>query len=171
MTDPAKLARWAKALEAAEDFLSRFPQFAQVWPGCTEIRQALSEIRAEAEAGEQSTDTPIYDFMGAYMSDPECFKELDADSQVYLARAIAENNGLIVTTPPNPPEAGEQSGWRDIASAPRDGTEIGLANITIGHWGKLPGLDEMWETPEAWESADAFTHWQPLPASPSPGGR
>lgn len=57
--------------------------------------------------------------------------------------------------------------WRGIESAPRDGTEVRLAEITTGHCGMLPGLCAMWETPDAWVRDEDFTHWRPLPAPPA----
>jgi hypothetical protein len=59
------------------------------------------------------------------------------------------------------------SGWRNIDTAPRDGTEIELARIETGKWIKGPpeyeDLGEMWELPDGYVPVDAaeFTHWRP----------
>ena len=76
--------------------------------------------------------------------------------------------------------------WQDISTAPKDGTDVllyfpleGLSSDwpkrIIAHWRAIDGERGHW----VWQ-ARAFrsyseeyqpTHWQPLPAPPSPGER
>lgn len=66
-------------------------------------------------------------------------------------------------------------GWRDIASAPKDGTDILLAAVIGGVWRQKVGwweaMDNAWVTAIMGSGRKAWlqnpTHWQPLPPSPS----
>jgi hypothetical protein len=82
--------------------------------------------------------------------------------------------GLAAALSPAP--AGGEDGWRDIASAPKDGTEFlvwsdqydtpTLATIRDGEW-FVPDV-----CPHGWtELVSDPTHWRPLPASPAKGAR
>jgi hypothetical protein len=62
------------------------------------------------------------------------------------------------------------TGWRDIATAPRDGSKVLLADaeatptVLIALWNGV-----------AWDDGDylldGFTHWMPLPPAPTDTGR
>ena len=69
--------------------------------------------------------------------------------------------------------------WRDIETAPRDGTQIlafardqyGLKYYGVAEWavdgpGKIQPHQEGW----FWSYAIRPTHWMPLPAPPQPAG-
>lgn len=73
-------------------------------------------------------------------------------------------------------------GWRQIETAPKDGSYILLAvpnhdgDMTVGHW------DDAWSDDGWWLLDDGKnfeiplrgkgpTHWMPLPAAPVPNGR
>lgn len=77
--------------------------------------------------------------------------------------------------------AAMQPGWRDMKSAPKDGTPI-LAWCVHPH-ARYAGDDKEWAAPVVtqwithngggwtWNGiAGSFTHWQPLPAPPGVGG-
>ena len=69
----------------------------------TEVAQAvLTALDAAGMVVVRGEDR--YDFIGAYMSDPECFKQLDHDGQLYLAKSIAANIGYVLAAAP---EAGQ----------------------------------------------------------------
>ena len=60
------------------------------------------------------------------------------------------------------------SQWRDISSAPKDGTQILLYQpqfdtITTGNWMK----EDSSICPNEWFPLSEATHWQPLPAPPT----
>lgn len=60
-------------------------------------------------------------------------------------------------------------GWRPIETAPRDGTEVEIAQITRARWSDPgSGIDDMWQTDEAFVEDSEFTHWRPLPGAPKP---
>lgn len=82
---------------------------------------------------------------------------------------------------PDGPEAAaalrDLTEWRDIATAPRDGTEIVAWNRSdriICHWHKSPSCAGGWVT--HWETVSGYdvgwntvhpTHWLPLPSAPN----
>jgi hypothetical protein len=91
----------------------------------------------------------------------------------------------MLSASPAPP-----SGWREIASAPKDGTEIlilyplfNVGNISeipnklrplIVHWNGRGWDATGWmlhEDPTGWMLHEDPTHWQPLPPAPSSGER
>lgn len=67
--------------------------------------------------------------------------------------------------------------WRDIATAPKDGTEIvawDRSDRIICHWHKSPSCAGGWVT--HWETVSGYdvgwntvhpTHWLPLPSAPN----
>jgi hypothetical protein len=80
---------------------------------------------------------------------------------------------------PTAPVPAEEEGWRDIASAPKDGTRVFITN---GEW-----VSEGWFSHSIWLGANAkdggwvtdderndgfvytnITYWQPFPALPTP---
>ena len=80
--------------------------------------------------------------------------------------------------------AGEKAeGWRPIATAPKDGTRIMLANKDASWMGEYcPVFPSGYRTDDPWQSAmlnmdhlprekryGAPTHWQPLPTPPTDG--
>lgn len=68
------------------------------------------------------------------------------------------------------PQSAVPDAWRDIESAPRDGSKILLTQTTPGDWehtyvsGRWRAEWGMWITPAG---GLIPTHWQPLPAPPS----
>lgn len=67
------------------------------------------------------------------------------------------------------------TGWRDIASAPRDGTEILLATdngfMFVAFYDDTPGnRTHVWQTADGvCYHRDLPTHWMPLPLPPTNG--
>lgn len=125
---------------------------------------------------------PIIDIITAYGQKVREAGEADVNATETVAAILA------AASPPAP-----VSGWRDIATAPKDGTDLLLAGavpegwrVTVGHW----TTDEECRTPigdcggecrcieydyhdPSWISWDGgfcdpwpATHWQPLPAPP-----
>jgi hypothetical protein len=79
-----------------------------------------------------------------------------------------------------------QEGWRDIASAPKDGTAVLIAQIVPAdarRWSVLEGhYVSRRDGPDTWYGANDYgdeefsqpyepTHWQPLPPPPTRSGR
>lgn len=73
---------------------------------------------------------------------------------------------------PPPPATPPPTGWRDIATAPKDGTDVllfatwignGRPVIGCGGWRKNGSEVYQW----SWTWACEPTHWQPLPAPPT----
>ncbi|KQY96411.1 DUF551 domain-containing protein [Brevundimonas sp. Root1423] len=73
----------------------------------------------------------------------------------------------------------EQVGWRDIATAPRDGTTILVANVCNGaiydvHWQDEGGNGAGWVdgTTDSYEDLIVYepSHWMPLPTPPADRG-
>jgi len=66
-------------------------------------------------------------------------------------------------------EAIEAVEWRDIASVPRDGSEVLLADFRPGTAAQLGAKWDSYE--KAWVAMganyiDDWTHWRPIPAPP-----
>lgn len=66
-------------------------------------------------------------------------------------------------------------GWRDISTAPKDGTGILLTDARTKDWTQIAAWDEPhqgWQaddSPAIWHRA-MFTHWMPLPSAPQRTG-
>lgn len=65
-----------------------------------------------------------------------------------------------------PPAA--PTGWRDIATAPKDGNSIWC--YVAGYQTSLTWINGAWRNLSAWGRLEEWspTHWMPLPAAPSP---
>ena len=84
----------------------------------------------------------------------------------------------VIEAVDNPAFNAGTHGWRDISSAPKDGTPVLLflpptpnfdASMTTGVWHKLYEDWQLCETGGYAEDADVHprpTHWQPLPEPP-----
>ncbi len=65
----------------------------------------------------------------------------------------------------------QRAGWRDIASAPKDGSDI-LAYLpnfdcrSVVHWARINNSGHWYD---GWHVVNP-THWQPLPEPPKEGG-
>lgn len=80
---------------------------------------------------------------------------------------VARAAYLAATATPAPNPA-PVSGWRDIATAPKDGSVFLVWNTAIdgcafAHWAAGP---EHWLLYNCGGRGGVFTHWQPLPAPP-----
>lgn len=68
----------------------------------------------------------------------------------------------------------KQDGWRDIESAPKDGTLVLLPHkqygvVTAKHWDSPKDALQEWLMPEREIIMYAPTHWMPLPTPPKTG--
>lgn len=65
-----------------------------------------------------------------------------------------------------------ESEWRDIASAPKDGTPVLLANARDGSIRWSLWSEDRWRDGQkrvgGQVNMDSPTHWMPLPAPPTP---
>ena len=66
--------------------------------------------------------------------------------------------------------------WQPIETAPDDGTEVelgrvGCGDIHRGIWARGRWRDPIFDDPLFWCGDPEPTHWQPLPAPPSPRPR
>jgi hypothetical protein len=97
-------------------------------------------------------------------------------SEEWQADFYGKQSGLRYEKRPLYPRAlsAEKAGWRDMDSAPKDGTRV-LVAYSIDGAIEIDGA--MWCEPDGlWMLSDGFlcagesepTHWQPLPASPTP---
>lgn len=84
-------------------------------------------------------------------------------------------NGQQFAAAPQPPAEG---GWRDIASAPKDGTDIlGYGRAQFGHHIYAKDFHVVWWDVESanWlgrgqKTTHDLSHWMPLPPAPANGG-
>ena len=99
--------------------------------------------------------------------------EADRENAFQFEKALTFAN----STPPamSADHIGDAQGWRDIATAPRDGSAF---MVWWPHWYHFPltayvkdyrlRLSDSTQPAEPWEfgTGDGPTHWQPLPAPP-----
>jgi hypothetical protein len=101
---------------------------------------------------------------GYYVFCLECSETdaLDGPRRDTLEDAIAAWNRR---TPPamSADHIGDAQGWRDIATAPRDGDDLLVSDDETG------ARHVSYWTGECWSGPNGFkpTHWQPLPTAPS----
>lgn len=94
---------------------------------------------------------------------------------VYIAEAIALVPALLREVL----DRREAEDWQNISTAPKDGAQIllhgllhqpsidaGIPETVIGHWTDHNGGGWVWYG----SLAITFTHWRPLPATPTDGG-
>lgn len=120
-----------------------------------------------------------------------------AEDAHYLAREMARIEAMARDALQSHAGGAAGDGWRDISTAPKDGTEVLLSNPTdgyvlIGHFvAPCEVLPDDADFGEGWDEPDWFTtegdhlgsyigphsiaptHWQPVPkhvAAPAPGG-
>ena len=61
--------------------------------------------------------------------------------------------------------------WVPLESAPKDGTQLQLARFATGRWDRpYEDCEGMWETEDAWEDEDSFTHYRAMLEAAPAGG-
>ncbi len=101
----------------------------------------------------------------------------DAEHRAWLERAIEDHfAGRPVERPPMSPTMADQ--WRDISSAPKDGTPVLLGwgnRVLWGMWAENPAAGPIgwyaWNPPFEICPVSYMTHWQPQPEPPTASHR
>ena len=147
----------------------------------------MSDTTREAVARE-SYKLGFADGMKAYAHWRDSHEEVGTcgttlkDAVAKIERTWNYSPPLLTSSPREPVEGDEPSGWRDIATAPRDGTTVRLYSpyLLDGDFNPSGSCEAQWVPDFGWQGAvwdpqhdtwgDAqinhATHWMPLPAAP-----
>ena len=124
------------------------------------LREAAAEL-TRLRAGRAATVEECKQIAEAVRDDA---RRTHDDSWREASARIVGRIGALSAHPP-------AGGWRDIATAPKDGTRVIIgwekpAHVEVGCW-RTDG--EMWcgELSGFWKDKDWPTKWQPLPAPPA----
>lgn len=149
------------------------------WAGSARSPQAIT-ILGTYKTGQFAEKTRLYHLGGSSYQWYDTLEQAKAAAQVDFERRILSQ---IVTKPVDL--------WQDIATAPKDGTNVDLWSAEFGrqsdcYWGKPEHhcgeagqyCDSEWHgDPKTWicsatnhTTFDDITHWMPLPATPTSKG-